>query len=430
MSAETPPSPVFARDATGALCAEGVPLAAIAAEVGTPAYVYSGAAIDAAFARVDATLAGLPHLVAYAVKANGNLAVLARLARLGAGCDIVSAGELARALRAGVPASRIVFSGIGKRADELDAALAAGIRSVHVESAEELALVEARAAARGVRAPIALRLNPDVDPATHPYIATGLHDTKFGLEFDAAHALLPRILASGHLTLEGVACHIGSQLPSAAPLGEAVERIARFARACLEAGAPLRTLDAGGGWPIAYGDEARPSDAWESFGDAIRDGLRRAGADALGLEILVENGRALVGDAGVLLARVLSVKQQPTRRFVILDAAMTELIRPALYDAHHAVVPVHDPRGRGAPEVVDVVGPVCETGDFLARDRALAPLAAGDLVAIRGAGAYAMSMASQYNARPRAPEVLVDGGSFRVVRARETVDDLMRGEVP
>jgi diaminopimelate decarboxylase len=428
MSSDGPASRFFARDPAHALCVEGVSLAALADDVGTPAWVYSGAAIDAAYARIDASLAGLPHLVAYAVKANANLAVLARLARLGAGCDIVSGGELARALRAGVPAARIVFSGVGKRADELDAALGVGIRSVHVESAEELALVEARAAALGLRAPIALRLNPDVDPETHPYIATGLHDTKFGLEFDAARALLPRILATPHLELEGVACHIGSQLPSAAPLAEAVERVARFARDCVDAGAPLRSLDAGGGWPIAYGDEEEAADPWEAFGDAIRAGLTRGGADTLGLEVLVEPGRALVGDAGLLLTHVLHVKQQPTRRFVIVDAAMSDLIRPALYDAHHAIVPVHDPRGRGTPERVDVVGPVCETGDFLAQGRALAPLREGDLVAIRGAGAYGMTMSSQYNARPRAPEVLVDGTTFRVVRARETIDDLMRGE--
>ena len=428
MSATIPPSAHFVRDATGALTVDGVPLSAIAESVGTPAYVYSGAAIDAAYHRIERALAGTPHLLAYAAKANGSLAILARLARLGAGCDIVSGGELARALRAGIPASRIVYSGVGKSEAELEAALDAGIRAIHVESVPELDLLESIAARRGVRAPIALRVNPDVDPETHPYIATGLHDTKFGLELDVARALLPRIVRSPHLLLEGVACHIGSQLHSAAPLAEAVELIARFACECVDAGAPLKTLDAGGGWPIAYGDEDSEYDDWSAFGEAIRRGIERGGAARLGLEVIVENGRALVGDAGVLLTRVRYAKPQSTKRFVIVDAAMTELIRPALYGAHHAVMPVSAVAPDSELEVVDVVGPVCETADFLAEGRALPPLAAGDLLAIRGAGAYGMSMASQYNARPRAAEVMVDEGEFRVVRARESIEDLMRGE--
>ena len=425
---DVPASAHFVRDAAGELCVDGVSLSAIADSVGTPAYVYSGAALEAAFHRIDRALRGVPHLVAYAVKANGNLALLAHLARLGAGCDIVSGGELARALRAGVAPSKIVFSGVGKTAVEIEAALTAQIRAIHVESVAELDLVERVAARLGAPAPIALRVNPNVDPETHPYIATGLHDTKFGLELDVARALLPRILGSAHLVLEGVACHIGSQLHSAVPLSEAVEIVARFALECIAAGAPLRTLDAGGGWPIAYGDEESDADPWSAFGAAIRAGIERAGAAKLGLEVVVENGRALVGDAGVLLARVLHVKPQSTKTFVVLDAAMTELIRPALYGAYHAIVPVRAPAAEAALRVVDVVGPVCETGDFLALDRALPPLSAGDLVAIRGAGAYGMSMSSQYNARPRAPEVLVDGGAFRLVRARETIEDLMRGE--
>jgi diaminopimelate decarboxylase len=423
-----PASAHFVRDATGALIVDGVSLSTIAEAVGTPAYVYSGASIDAAYHRIDRALEGMPHLLAYAMKANGNLAILARLARLGAGCDIVSGGELARALRAGVPASRIVYSGVGKSAAELEAALDAGIRAIHVESVPELDLLERIAQRRGARAPIALRVNPDVDAETHPYIATGLHDTKFGLELDLARALLPRILGSAHLLLEGVACHIGSQLHSAAPLAEAVELVARFACECVSAGAPLRTLDAGGGWPIAYGDEDAPADDWSAFGAAIRSGLERGGASKLGLEIIVENGRALVGDAGVLLSRVMYVKDQSTKRFVVLDAAMTELIRPSLYDAHHAIMPVRAAASDSEWKRVDVVGPVCETGDFLAVDRALPPLVAGDLVAIRGAGAYGMSMASQYNARPRAAEVMVEDGGFRIVRERETLEDLVRGE--
>lgn len=428
MSTDAPRSAHFVRDAAGALTVDGVRLADIAAAVSTPAYIYSGAALEDAYRRIDRALVGVPHLIAYAMKANGNLAVLARLARLGAGCDIVSGGELARALRAGVPPARIVFSGVGKSAPELEAALTAGIRAIHVESVQELDAIEQIATRRGVPAPIALRVNPDVDAETHPYVATGLHDTKFGLELEVARALLPRILGGTHLLLEGVACHIGSQLHSAAPLAEAVELIARFARECIEEGAPLRTLDAGGGWPIAYGDEETPADHWDEFGAAIRRGLERAGAAELGLEIIVENGRALVGDAGVLLTRVMYVKDQSTKRFVVLDAAMTELIRPALYGAYHAVTPVGPVADDSERRIVDLVGPVCETGDFLALERALPPLAQGDLVAVRGAGAYGMSMASQYNARPRAAEVLVDGGAFRVVRQRETIEDLMRGE--
>lgn len=428
MSFAVPASRHFTRDPEGGLTVDGVSLSAIAESVGTPAYVYSGAAIDDAYRRIDHALGPVPHLIAYAVKANGNLAILARLGRLGAGCDIVSGGELARGLRAGVAPSRIVFSGVGKSASELTAALTADLRAIHVESVPELDLIERIAAQRGVPAQIALRVNPDIDAETHPYIATGLHDTKFGLELDVARALLPRILGSAHLVLEGVACHIGSQLHSAAPLAQAVERIARFAKQCVKAGAPLRTLDAGGGWPIAYGDEESAADDWDAFGAAIRAGIERAHATQLGLQVIVENGRALVGDAGVLLSRVMYVKQQSTKCFVVIDAAMTELIRPALYGAYHAIEPVAAIAAGGELQVVDVVGPVCETGDFLAVNRTLPRLAAGDLVVIRNAGAYGMTMASQYNARPRAPEVLVDEGAFRIVRARETIEDVMRGE--
>jgi diaminopimelate decarboxylase len=429
---DVPPSRHFLRDARGLLQCDGVPLTRIAEAVGTPTYVYSGAAIDSAYRRIDAALGDGPHLTAYAVKACGNLAVLARLARLGAGADVVSGGELLRALRAGFPPSKIAFSGVGKTDDELLAALEAGIKAIHVESDTELDVLERLAARLGVRARIALRLNPDVDAATHPYVATGLHHTKFGLELDVARALLPRIVASPHLGLVGVACHIGSQLPTAAPLREAVAICARFALECRAAGATVATLDAGGGWPIAYGDEDRDAEPWEAFGAAVRAGVQDAGAANLGLELMVENGRAMVGDAGVLLTRVLAVKSQGRKRFVVVDAAMNDLLRPALYGAYHAIVPV-----RGAPPGdvetpaamrCDVVGPVCETGDFLAQDRPLAPVERGDLLAIRGAGAYGMTMASNYNARPRGAEVLVDQGTYRVVRDRETLEALLAGE--
>jgi len=437
-----PPSTHFlARD--GELYCDGVPLSRVAEEAGTPTYVYSGEAIDVAYRVIDEALSFAPHLVAYAVKANSNLAVLARLARAGAGADIVSGGELARCLQAGMPPERIVFSGVGKRDEEIEAALKAPIRSIHVESIQEVDAVERVAARLGVRAPISLRINPDVDPETHPYIATGLHHTKFGLELAVARGLLGRVLASEALLLEGVTCHIGSQIGTASSMTEAVEITARFARECAEAGAPLRSLDAGGGWPIEYGDETRDYPPAHEFGQAIREGIARGGAADLGLEILVEPGRALVGEAGVLLTRVVFVKDQPNRpeatakpaalageskRFVIVDASMSELIRPALYEAHHAIVPVREPATDAPWRPADVVGPVCETGDWLARDRPVPPLGPGDLLALRSAGAYGMTMASQYNARPRPAEVLVEGDQFRVVRSRETHADLWRGE--
>jgi diaminopimelate decarboxylase len=412
----------------GELACDGVPLARIAAEVDTPCYVYSAAAIDEAFRAIDASLAFAPHLVTYAIKANGNLAVLRRLAALGSGADIVSAGELARARKAGFPPERIVFSGVGKRRDEIAEALALGIRAIHVESVPELDVIEAEAARLGVVAKLSMRVNPDVDPQTHPYIATGLHDSKFGLELDVADALLPRLVASPHLELEGVATHIGSQLASPSPLRDAVAILGRFAVRCREAGAPLRNIDVGGGWPLGYGHEKAPYPPVTAFAEAIREGLAASGADALGLTVVTEPGRALVGDAGVLLTRVLYVKEQPKRRFVIVDAAMTELIRPALYQAHHAVVPVKAPPPGAELSKVDVVGPVCESGDFLAKERLLPPLEPGDLLAVRCAGAYGREMASTYNARPLAAEVLVDGGEAKVVRRRASLESLWAGE--
>ena len=407
-----------------ALFCDGVRLAAIAEAHGTPTFVYSGAAIDAAYDELRAAV-GDATLIAYAVKACSNLTLLSRLAARGSGADIVSGGELARCLRVGMDPDRIVFSGVGKSVDAIDAALEAEIRAIHVESIPEIDLIEAIAKERGVRAPITLRVNPNVDPNTHPYIATGLHDTKFGLELDIARGLLRRLVESPHLALEGVACHIGSQLDEPAPMRDATEILGRFAVECHGAGARLRSIDPGGGWPIRYGDEGADPASWEAFGDAIRQGLVASGADALGLELIVEPGRALVGDAGGLLSRVLFVKEQHDKRFVIVDAAMTELIRPALYDAYHAIMPVTE----AAPEgVADLVGPVCETGDFFAIDRAFAPVRRGSLVLIRGAGAYGMSMASQYNTRPLAAEVLVENGEARSIRRRQTLADLFREE--
>lgn len=408
----------------GALTCDGVPLTTLASRFETPLYVYSAAAIDAAYDRLVAAV-GPGCLVAYAVKACSNLGILRRLAARGCGADIVSVGELARCLRAGMDPEAIVYSGVGKTDAEMAAALEAGIRAIHVESTTELDALEGIARERGQVAPVTLRVNPDIDAKTHPYIATGLSDTKFGLSLDAARPLVPRILRSAHLRLEGVACHIGSQLGEPSPMREATAILGRFARECVEAGAPLRSIDVGGGWPIAYGDEDHAPADWAVFGEAIREGLRESGAAALELETIVEPGRALVGDAGGLLTRVIVVKEQSEKRFVVVDAAMTELIRPALYDAYHAIMGVTTPALAGTG---DLVGPVCESGDFLAQGRALPDVRRGDLVLVRGAGAYGASMASNYNSRRLAAEVLVEGGDARLIRRRQPLEDLWRGE--
>lgn len=421
---DMPESAHWTYEAEGLTC-DGVSLAEIADRFGTPTFVYSAAAIDRAYDQLEASVPR-PCLVAYAIKANSNLSILARLARRGCGADIVSGGELARCLRAGFDPSKIVFSGVGKTDGELSMALDARIRAIHVESVPEIDALETIARDRGTVAPLTLRVNPNVDPNTHPYIATGLHDTKFGLELDVARALLPRLVSSAHLKLEGVACHVGSQLPSAEPMADAVEILGRFALECVAAGAELRSIDAGGGFPIAYGDEELGYAPWSDFGAAITEGLARSDAHELGLELIVEPGRALVGDAGGLLTRVVFVKEQASKRFVIVDAAMTELIRPALYDAYHAVMPIR----RAEPtRAADLVGPVCETGDFFAIDRLLPELERSDLLLLRGAGAYGMSMASHYNSRPAAAEVLVSDGEARAIRRRQTLPDLWRDEL-
>jgi diaminopimelate decarboxylase len=423
-----PESPWFSyRD--GALACEEVSLESIAAEVDTPAFVYSGAAIDEAYRSIDEALAFSPHLIAYAVKANGNLSILARLASQGCGADIVSVGEMQRALKAGFAPEHIVYSGVGKRREEIVAAAKAGIRGLHVENVQELDVVESVALELGRALSIGLRVNPDVDAQTHPYIATGLRESKFGLAIPVAESLLPRILKSPHLELDAVACHIGSQLASPRPLREAIELLGRFAKRCLDQGARLRAIDVGGGWPMHYGQEEDPYPAPEAFGQAIREGLEASGILESGIEIITEPGRAIVGDAGVLLTRVLYTKLQGDRRFIIVDAAMTELIRPALYGAYHAIMPVREPAPDATLAPVDVVGPVCESGDFVAKDRPLPEVRQGDLLAIRGAGAYGREMQSMYNARPLPPEALVDGSRFRVVRRRSGPEALWQGEI-
>jgi len=414
----------------GQLFADDVDLREVADAASTPTYVYSARAIDSAFRAVNDALADVPHMVAYAVKANSNLAILGRLAASGCGADIVSAGELTRALRAGFPADRIVFSGVGKSDAEIEAALGEKVLSLHAESEQEVFAIERIAARLGVQASIALRVNPDVDAQTHPYISTGMHSTKFGLELGVARRILPAILKSEHLRLEGLACHIGSMVLSPEPLGEAVERTAAFAVECHRAGARLSALDAGGGWPILYGDEERNAESHRVFGRTLIDAMERGGALDLGLKLIIEPGRSIVGDAGILLVRVLYTKEQAGKRFVITDGAMTELIRPPLYDAYHAIVPVKQPDGEQAGTLADVVGPVCESTDFLAKDRLLPPIQRGDLLAVRGAGAYCAVMGSTYNSRLLAPEVLVEGERFRTVRARQDLEHLLALERP
>jgi diaminopimelate decarboxylase len=402
----------------GELHAEAVPLAAIAAEYGTPSFVYSRAAIEGAFRAFAAPFAGVPHLVCYAMKANSNLAVLNLLARLGCGFDIVSGGELARALAAGGDPAKVVFSGVGKTGAEMAAALEAGIRCFNVESAAELEALNAVAERLGKVAPVSLRVNPDVDPRTHPYIATGLKESKFGVAFADAPALYRRAAALPHLAVRGIDCHIGSQITDLAVYVEAAQKLLSLVDRIEAEGMALAHVDLGGGLGIRYRDEA-PIEPGE-FGRAIRRvlGNRRH-------ELLFEPGRFLVGDAGVLLTRVTRLKPGAERDFAIVDAAMNDLIRPALYRAWHPIEPV---RLREGPERRwQIVGPICESGDFLAHDRELA-LAEGDLLAIGAAGAYAFTMSSNYNSRPRACEVIVDGDAVHLVRARERVEDLFARE--
>lgn len=405
-----------------ALCMEDVPLADIAAAVGTPTYVYGSGEIAARYHALARACSAAPTLVCYAVKANSSQAVLRHLARLGAGADIVSGGELQRALAAGVPADKIVFSGVGKLDDEIDAAIAAGVRSINVESAEELERVAARAGALGRSAAIALRLNPDIDPLTHPYLATGLRESKFGISMADALPLARRALELPGVRLVGVGCHIGSQITDAAPFLASFERLRGAVQALREAGAPLRQLDLGGGLGIAYAPGDPDLDV-SALGAALT-----AAVGPLGLDLVLEPGRYLVGAAGVLLTRVIGRKRGDDRSFVIVDAAMNDLIRPALYDAFHLVVPASLAAAARPAVRADIVGPVCECGDFLAKDRLVPWPEPGDLLAVLCAGAYGMSMASTYNTRPPAAEVLVREGTFAVTRPRKTIAELIADE--
>jgi diaminopimelate decarboxylase len=403
----------------GRLCAEALPLEEIAARFGTPCYVYSRRALEQRYDAFSAAFAGRPARICYAVKANGNLAVLGVLAARGAGFDIVSGGELQRVLAAGGNPRRVVFSGACKLDDELRLALAQDIACFNVESEPELRRLAELAVAAGREARVAIRVNPDVEAGGHRHISTGRREHKFGVALEDAGALIEQARALPGIRLDGVACHIGSQMLALEPLAAALGQLAAFVRALQADGAVLGHVDAGGGLGIDHAGKIAPTPA--EYAAVVIDALGE-----LGLEIVIEPGRAIAGPAGLLLTRVAYLKQGHGRKFALVDAAMNDLIRPALYDAWHDILPV---RAGGAPdpEPVDVVGPVCETGDFLGRDRRLS-VGAGDLLAVADGGAYGFVMSSNYNARPRACEVMVSGNVARVVRAREQVAELWRGE--
>jgi diaminopimelate decarboxylase len=404
----------------GALCAEGFPLEDIARQYGTPSYVYSRAAIEHNYGQFASALAGHRALIAYSVKANSNLAVLGLMARLGAGFDIVSGGELARVLAAGGDARKIVFSGVGKSETEIEQALVAGILCLNLESEAELERVDAVATRLRVRAPIAFRVNPDVDARTHPYISTGLKDNKFGIAFAEAERIYREAARRPHLNLTGIGCHIGSQLTSPAPFTDAAARILSLTMRLEDAGIALSHIDLGGGFGIRYRDES-PAPIAQFIDGAL--GVLAGRRETL----IVDPGRAIVGNAGLLLTRIEYVKPGETRNFVVVDAAMNDLVRPALYDAWHEVRQVQEREAGARQGVYDIVGPICESSDFLARERSLA-VRPGGLLAIMSTGAYGMVMSSNYNTRPRAAEVMVSGTSAVLIREREKVDQLFAAE--
>jgi len=399
----------------GTLHAEAVNLARLAEAVGTPFYCYSSAAIEAAYDALCEALSGLPATVCYALKANSNLAVVRTLARRGAGADVVSEGEMRVALSAGVPADKIVFAGVGKTGDEMAAGLDAGILQFNVESLPELETLSAVAQARGTTAPVALRVNPDVDALTHAKISTGKSENKFGIDLDHIDAAVHQALELPGISLQGLAVHIGSQLTDLRPYGAAFARLGALYRELHGRGVALSRLDFGGGLGISYRGEVPPDLA--GYAALVREAVAGLGA-GVKADLLFEPGRFLVGNAGVLVTRVLYVKQGAARRFVIVDAAMNDLIRPTLYDAWHDIVPVRVPGPKAELAPVDIVGPVCETADTFAQQRPLPPVAAGDLLAICSCGAYGAVMASSYNTRRPAPEVMVQGSKHAVVRAR------------
>ena len=411
-------TPVAYRDRS--LYCEDVPLADLARKTGTPCYVYSGSTILENFRAYDRAFGATPHTVCYAVKANSNLSLLRMLAQAGSGFDIVSGGELFRVLRAGGDPAKVVFSGVGKTAEEITAALKAGIHSFNCESEPEIALIDALAHRAGVQARVALRVNPDVEAKTHAYISTGRLTHKFGVDIGEAEAIYDRARKHSNLLLEGVSCHIGSQILDTAPVFEAVDRVLGLIDRLRQMRLPIQTADLGGGLGVAY----KPEDVTPAICQFVK--MLAAKVEGRGLKVMIEPGRSIVGGAGILLTRVLYRKKSGDKEFVIVDAAMNDLIRPSLYSAHHEIIAVR--QGGESTLIADIVGPVCETGDFLARGRSMPEVFPGDLMAVCTAGAYGFTQASNYNSRPRAAEVMVEGSSWRTIRERETYEDLVRGE--
>lgn len=406
---------------SGVLHCEDVSLLQIAKKVKTPCYVYSASVLTQNFQAFDNAMHNMPHLVCFAVKANGNLAVLRHLAKLGAGADVVSGGELFKAMKAGIPACKIIYSGVGKTREEIRYALKSGILMFNVESEAELHTIRAEAKRLKKRAPVSIRVNPNVDPQTHPYISTGLKKNKFGLSVEKAIPLYEEANTWPEVEIKGIDCHIGSQLTTLQPFLDALDRILWVVEKLSKKGIALQYIDVGGGLGIRYMNETPPTP--EEYATSICK--RLAGT---GLTCVLEPGRAICGNAGGLLTRVLYVKDTDEKRFYIVDAAMNDLVRPSLYQAYHEILPVKQPRTVRLLKA-DVVGPICESGDFLARDRELPRLKAGDLLLVKSAGAYGFTMSSNYNARPRAAEVMVEAGAFRVVRRRETLARLIQGEI-
>lgn len=405
----------------GELYCEEVPVSRIIKEYGTPCFVYSHASLLRQYRAYDSAFSGIPHIIAFAMKANSNLAILRLMAKEGSGVDIVSGGELFRALRSGVPPQKIVFAGVGKNPDEIRDALKTDILMFNVESSAELHAINDVAASMGARARVALRINPDIDPKTHPYISTGLKKSKFGIAADRALDEFKLATSLKHIEVVGVHKHIGSQLTEVTPFVEALKKILSLVHQVKAHGTDIRYINIGGGLGITYADETppKPQDLAAALAPLLQD---------LNCTLIMEPGRNIVGNAGALMTRILYNKQGEAKRFVIVDAAMNDLIRPSLYGAYHEIKPVQQRFLQSATHMVDVVGPVCESGDFLAKDRTLPDVPPGEFLAVMSAGAYGFVMSSNYNSRPRAPEVLVHGSEAHLIRMRESYEDLIKGE--
>jgi diaminopimelate decarboxylase len=409
----------FTYDEAGRMCCGAMLLETIAEEIGTPFYCYSLDTLKRHINAFEEPLAGIEHQTCFAMKANSNLAILTLMAKHGLGADVVSGGELYRAMKAGIQASKIVYSGVGKTTSEIDMAINAGIMMFNIESEQELEVINERAGALGRKAPISIRVNPDVDPQTHPYISTGMKDNKFGIDIETSMKQYLRAKEMKNIEIVGIDCHIGSQLTDITPFTDATARLKVLIENLKEQGVEFKYLDLGGGLGITYLDEHPPHP--REYGAAIIDAVK-----GLGLKLIFEPGRVIVGNTGVLVTRVLYRKETVEKNFIVVDAGMSELIRPALYKAYHEIKPLQ--MKQGPTEKADVVGPICESSDFFAKDRDLPHLGRGDLIAVMSAGAYGFTMASNYNSRPKPPEVLVDGGQYYMVVKRQTYEDLVSGE--